>query len=536
MDEIAALIKRADDMKSARANFDSFWQEVADYIMPSREFNRKSTPGGKRMSRIFNTMPVLAAEQLAGGLHGMLTSPQLRWFALRCTDPRFKANEAATRWFADATERMYAHFNSPTAGFSTGIHELYMDIAGFGTGIIYAQDRGEKGPGYRSVPLAECFIAEGPDGRIDTLFRRWKWTLRNIIATWPDLADTDFGKRAAARPDEEEEVLHAVYPRADGRGWESRYIILNGKIEAERGRYRQFPYVVARWTKRSGEVYGTGAGMNALPDVKLLNKIEETNLRGAQKVIDPPLQVPDDGFLSPIRTAPGSLNIYRAGLGGEPGDRIMPIETKARPDIGADMIRIYQERVEGIFYTRWMNLPSQPNMTATEVRQRRDEMLRLLGPMVARLTSEALGPVIELTFRMMFENFLFEPLPPELAGASWTVEYLSPLAISQKASDADSIMVWWGGIERMAPVDPSVLDAVDMPETARWLADRYNVPPAILRSREEAAARGEAREEAMAREREMAAADTATRAGKQGAQAMRELATAQAAGQGQPAA
>ena len=175
-------------------------------------------------------------------------------------------------------------------------------------------------------------------------------------------------------------------------------------------------------------------------------------------------------------------------------------------------------------------------MTATEVRQRRDEMLRLLGPMVSRLTGEFLGPVIERTFRIMFENYMFPPLPPELAGAAWTVEYLSPLAISQKSGDADNIMLWWGGLERMAPIDPSVLDAVDMPETARWLADRYNVPPAILRSREDAAARGEARDEAMAQEREMAAADTATRAGKQGAQAMRELATAQAAGgQEQPA-
>jgi hypothetical protein len=51
------------------------------------------------------------------------------------------------------------------------------------------------------------------------------------------------------------------------------------------------------------------------------------------------------------------------------------------------MISIIQDRVEGIFYTRWMNLPSQPNMTATEVLQRRDEMLRLLGPMVSQRES-----------------------------------------------------------------------------------------------------------------------------------------------------
>jgi hypothetical protein len=525
MNEVQALVRRADELKHQRANFDTFWQEVADYILPSREFNRMNAPGQKRMARIFNTLPILACEQLAGGLHGMLTSPQLRWFSLRCTDPRFAESEAAARWFAAVTDRMYEHFNSPKAGFATAAHELYMDVSGFGTGILYVQDRGMAGPVYRSIPLAESYIAEGEDGRIDTLFRRYKWTLRNIVATWPDHGDAKLARRAEAEPDAQEEIIHAVYPRPDGRGWESRYILMAGKIDLERGRYAEMPFIVARWMKRSGEVYGTGPGMNALPDVKLLNKMEETNLRGAQKVIDPPLMVPDDGFLTPIRTAPGSLNVFRAGLIGE-NDRITALDSKARPDIGADMIGMMQDRVEAIFYTRWMNLPAQPNMTATEVLQRRDEMLRLLGPMVARLTGEFLGPVIERTFRVMFENYLFPPLPPELAGASWSVEYLSPLAVSQKSSDADAIMRWWSAVERMAAVDPSVLDAVDAPEAARWLADRYNAPPAILRSREDAAQRAEAREEAAAAERDMMAADTATRAGKQGAQAMRELATA----------
>ncbi len=529
MNEVQALIKRADEMKAARANFDAFWQEVADYILPSREFNRINTPGQKRMSRIYNTLPILACEQLAGGLHGMLTSPQLRWFSLRCTDPRFVGNDAADRWFSEATERMYAHFNSPKAGFATAAHELYMDVSGFGNGPMYVQDGGTRGPIYRAVPLAECYIAEGEDGRIDTLFRRYKWSLRNIVSTWPDHGDAELAKRAEATPDAQEEMLHAVYPSAKGDGWESRYICMAGRVLLETARFKDFPFIFARWMKRSGEVYGTGPGMNALPDVKLLNKIEETNLRAAQKAIDPPLMVPDDGFLTPVRTGPGSLNVFRAGMIGE-NDRITALDSRARPDIGAEMIAQMQERVEAIFYTRWMNLPAQPNMTATEVLQRRDEMLRLLGPMVARLTGEFLGPVIERTFRIMFENYLLPPLPPEMAGASWTVEYLSPLAVSQKSSDADAIMRWWAAVERMAAVDPSTLDAVDAPEAVRWLAGRYNAPPAILRSREDAAARAQARDEAQAQQAEMMAADTAARVGKTGAQAVRELATAQAQG------
>lgn len=45
--------------------------------------------------------------------------------------------------------------------------------------------------------------------------------------------------------------------------------------------------------------------MNALPEMKVLNKMNETMLIGAQKLVDPPIQMPDDGYIMPIVTTPG---------------------------------------------------------------------------------------------------------------------------------------------------------------------------------------------------------------------------------------
>ena len=529
-DEVAAILRRADALKAARANFDWHWQEVADFVLPSREFTRSTSPGTKRTARIFNTAPVLACEQLAGGLHGMLTSPALRWFSLRVWDAGLAQDDEAKAWFADATDRLYEHFNSQVAGFATAAHEFYLDIAAFGTAVMYVPDLGRAGAGYRAVPLAECFVSEGAGGRIDTVFRCWKWPVRNVVETWPDTAGADLKKRATEKPDELLDLIHAVEPRRPGEkgtAWTSTYLVRSPQIVLERGGYRDFPFVVARWTKRSGEIYGCGAGMNALPDVKLLNKIEETALRAGQKVVDPPLMVPDDGFLNPLDTRPGGVNVFRAGMVGE-NDRIMPMQTGARPDLGEKMADRAEARVKSTFYADWMNLPRQPNMTATEVIQRRDEMLRLMGPMVSRLTAEMLAPIIERSFRIHFENGLFAPIPRHLAGAEWRVEYLSPLAISQKSNDADAVLRWFTVASQMAAVDPTVLDAMDMGEASRFLADRYNAPPSIMRSREEAAARGAARDQMAQQAAEAQQAETMARTVKTGAQAVGELAGAAA--------
>jgi hypothetical protein len=529
-DEVKLILRRADELRAIRQNFDWHWQEVADYILPSREFTRTTSPGQKRLTRIFNTLPVLACEQLAGGLHGMLTSPALRWFQLQVRSRDLRQDDDAQRWFADTTDRLYDHFNSQEAGFATAAHEFYLDIAAFGTAVMYVPDLGDAGAGFRPTPLAECYVSENAAGRIDTLFRCFKQTRRQVLEQWPDLSHAEFRKAASQRPDEHVDIIHAVQPETQRRRmpFRSVYVVRSPEIVLERGGYRSFPYVVARWSKRSGEIYGNSAGMNALPDVKLLNKIEEVTLRAGQKAVDPPLMVPDDGFLNPLDTRPGGVNVFRSGMVGD-ADRIAPLNTGSRPDLGEMMAERAEARVKSTFYSDWMNLPRQPNMTATEVIQRRDEMLRLLGPMVSRLTAEMLGPIIERTFRIHLENGLLAPLPPQLAGADWRIEYLSPLAISQKSSDADAVLRWFTVASQMAAVDPSVLDTMDMGEAARFLADRYNAPPTLMRTREEAAARAAERQQAEQMAQGVQMADTAARAFKTGAQGVGELAAAQGA-------
>ena len=64
------------------------------------------------------------------------------------------------------------------------------------------------------------------------------------------------------------------------------------------------------------------------------------------------------------------------------------------------------------------------NMTATEVMSRNEEKMRILGPVMGRLQSELLQPMIIRVFSIMLRNKLFSPAPEILNGQEIDVEYV----------------------------------------------------------------------------------------------------------------
>ena len=115
--------------------------------------------------------------------------------------------------------------------------------------------------------------------------------------------------------------------------------------------------------------------MTALPDIKMLNKMSETTIRAAQKQVDPPLLVPDDSFILPIKTVPSGLNFYRSGT----RDRIEPLNIGANNPLGLNMEEQRRGAIRSAFYVDQLIMGQGPQMTATEVVQRTEEKDALAG-------------------------------------------------------------------------------------------------------------------------------------------------------------
>ena len=494
------LLSRFDRLKSQRQNWESHWQEVADYMQPRKaDVTKTRSKGDKRTELIFDSSPLQSVELLAASLHGMMTNPSTPWFSLKFKNDGMEGEDEAKEWLESTTEIMYSVFNK--SNFQQEIFELYHDLITFGTAAMFIEEDDEDDLKFSTRHINEMYISENDKGRIDTVFRKFRISARAAIQKFKTVS-TNIAVIAKKDPYEEVEILHAVYPRSDfnpvkqdkeNMPFESVYLDAGTGDELSVSGFKEFPFVVPRYLKASHEIYGRSPAMTALPDVKMLNEMSKVIIKSAQKQVDPPLLVPDDGFMLPVRTVPGGLNFYRAGT----RDRIEPLNIGANNTLGLNMEEQRRNSIRNAFYVNQLQMQDGPQMTATEVIQRNEEKMRLLGPVLGRLQSELLKPLIDRAFALIIRKNLFPPAPEFLSGQDIEIEYVSPLAKAQKSTELSSIMraiEILGSLSNVAPV----FDHINMDKLVRHLTSIVGVPQKILKpqaelnaERQEAAAQAE---------------------------------------------
>ena len=511
-----SLLARFDRLKGQRQNWETHWQEVADYMQPRKaDVTKTRSRGDKRTELIFDSSPIQAVELLAASLHGMMTNPSTPWFSLRFKNSDLEMEDEAKLWLEDATEVMYSAFNR--SNFQQEIFELYHDLITFGTAAMHIQEDNEDVLKFSTRHINEIFIAENDKGRIDTVYRKFKLSVRAAIQQFGNSISTDIKAQEKKDPYNEVEILHAVYPRADfnpklkdqeNMPFESVYVEYKNGNELSVSGFQEFPFVVPRYLKASHEIYGRSPAMTALPDVKMLNEMSKTTIKAAQKQVDPPLLVPDDGFLLPVRTVPGGLNFYRSGT----RDRIEPLNIGANNPLGLNMEEQRRDSIRAVFYVNQLMMQQGPQMTATEVIQRNEEKMRLLGPVLGRLQSELLKPLIDRVFAILLRNNMLPQAPDFLSGRDIEIEYVSPLAKAQKSSELQSIMRAIEILGSLANVAP-VFDYVNFDNLVKHLAEIVGVPQKILKSQNQVNAEREQAAAQAAEQQQMAQMQQVAQAG-----------------------
>lgn len=533
MDDLARdLIRRHAELKSARGTWEAHWQELADFVRPQRaEFTGPRTPGDRRNREIFDGTPGQAAESLAAGLWGMVTNAANQWFALSIDDPDLAAWQPVKEWLELAAERMRSLFAHNGGQFYARVFELYGDLATFGTGVFYSED--VIGGGYlrfSTRPLAEICVAEDHAGLVDTVFRAFRMTARQAVQRFGSDTVGDKIRDAVERqPDRAFPFLHAVLPAAEAGGsaggqgaWASIYVDVTDRKMVRRGSFAEMPFQVPRWSTAAGEVYGRSPAMLALADVKMLNQMARTTIEAAHKAVNPPLIAFDDGVYRPMRLYPGSVNF--GGVNQDGRALVQPLFTGSRVDIGLEMEEQRRGAIREAFYFSLMQMVGRADMTATEVMARQEEKLRLLGPHLGRLQAEFLDPLIERVFAVMERNRALPEPPAELEGYRLTIDYVSPLAKAQKASDGQAMLRALESIAPLAQIDPTVVDNFDPDVLARRLAEAWGAPAAILRGPDEVAELRRQRAAAQAAQQQMAMLQQAAQAAERGAGAAQRLA------------
>ncbi len=493
-----ALLREEEELRGARASLETVWQDIARHTIPREAtFTDTSVPGVNRNRFVLDSTAPRSLELFAAFLHTLMNNPAQQWFKYRVRGrPELNKDPAVKTWLEEAARITLARLTA--ANVYTHLHRAYLNLGSYGTSVHFVGP-GDSGLKLRSHHLSNAVIAENEAGDIDTMHLTHAFTPRQAQQRFnPEGKDNISLGKAIDKPVQgrkhkkvrfihsvipvTDQVVHDLFPKrflARDSKFASVWMNAEDRVRVDLGTFEEFPYQVPRWYTVQDDVYGRSPAMTVMPDIRMSNRMSETILRGAEKIVDPPLLIPDGGIVSPIRLYPGGLSFSDGEIKPVP---LLP-PGASRIEIGIELLKQRQDAIREGYFVPLFITPDSPVKTATEVLQQADERNRAVSPMLVRVQEELLGAFVMRSFSVLRRSGHIPPPPPALddTGAELEVEYLSPLSAAQKQSDGLAMARF---IEQMIPwaeVDPGALDIIDTDKGAEVIAEATGVPGKVIR-------------------------------------------------------
>jgi hypothetical protein len=524
--DVKLLKERFGQAQSDRSVWEGHAQDIIQYMMPFRPdilWPSTEPQGRRKMDWIFLSHAIHAGELFAAGMASRMANQAIQWFKVRTEQEGLENDHEVKGWLEAVEKLFYRVFDK--SNFYTADHEAYIDDAFLGTSAIFIGSHPRMKVYYESLNIGECYPALNQYGQIDRMFRKFGITARQAEQKFgrENLSERIRGYLDGNKPDTMVELLHAVEPREDripgsrtreAMPWSDVYVEYDGDKVLREGGFNEFPYVVTRYYAPPGHAMGRGPGMVALPSVKELQKKRLDIMKAGEKLLDPPLLLPNEGFIGPvIKLTPGGVNFINAD--GSMQDKIGVFPVAGAANLGytdEDMERTKNE-ISAIFFNDLMLLAMDKEMTATEFIRLAQEKMQMLGPFLGRLMTERYNPVFVRTFNILWEQGLVPPPPMILMayGGRLRIEFVSPLAKAQKAAASQGIIQTAGFLEQVMQIDPQAADRLNIEGAVVQVAENSGWPQEFIRSDEEVAKIRKARAQAQQAQQVMAAAGEAAK-------------------------
>ena len=495
------LYTRWGALKSERATWWSHWKEISDYLLPrnGRFFIQDRDKGWRRHNNIYDSTGTRALRVLAAGMMAGMTSPARPWFRLGVPDPDLMKYAPVKVWLNNVTQLMlqiYSRGNTYRA-----LHSMYEELGAFGTAPSIVMPDYNDVIRHYPVTCGEYAIASDYRGTVNTIYREFQKTVGEIVGEFGYENCSTAVKNLHDRGtlDAWVTIVHAIEPRVDrdprmkdskNMPFKSVYFELNSdkhQYLRESG-FKMFPALAPRWATAGGDIYGNSPAMEALGDIK---QLQHEQLRKAQAIdlkTRPPLQVPTSMKNRDVETLAGGISFV--DMSGPSGG------IKTAYEVNLDLNHLLldigdvRERIRGSFYADLFLMlanNTDTRMTATEVAERHEEKLLMLGPVLERLHNELLDPMIEMTFSRMIEAGIVPPPPEELQGMDINVEFVSMLAQAQRAVATNGVDRFVGNLGAVAGFKPDVLDKFDADKWADEYSEMLGINPELIVPNEQVA-------------------------------------------------
>lgn len=531
------LTKQLGMLEQERTTFEPHWRELSDFIIPrgSRFLTSEANRGDRRNTKIVDPTATMANRTLSSGMMSGITSPARPWFKLATPDPEMMDYGPVKLWLETVQNRMNDMFNKSNLYQSLPL--IYSSLGTFATGAMAVLEDDDDVIRTMPFPVGSYYIANSPRLSVDTCFRKFSMTVRQLVREF-GLNNVSSSTKSAFENGTYEkwvDVVHAVYPNmnretgkmnAKNKAFRSVYFEVGGdndKVLRESG-YDEFPIMAPRWEVNGEDVYGSSCpGMIALGQVKALQLEQRRKAQQIDKQTNPPMIGPTSLKTQRVSLLPGDITYVDQVTGAE-GLRPAYMVNPNLGDLLGDIQDTRQLINSAYFVDLFMMLQNvnTRSMPVEAVIEMKEEKLLMLGPVLERLNDEFLDPLIDRAFSMMARKNMLPPPPDVMQGMPLRIEYISVMAQAQKAIGLSSLERFVGFVGNLASAKPEALDKLDVDQAIDNYAVMSGVSPTVVVPQEQAQQtrndRAQQQQQAMAMQTGMAAV--------QGAKTLSEAKTA----------
>jgi hypothetical protein len=480
------IIEREAKAQARKDEWRSVYEDCYKFALPQRNLYNGYYEGGvagqNKMTNVFDSTAIHATQRFANRIQAGLFPPYKKWCRLE-TGSMIPADRKADAQSAlDAyTEIMFDTLRQ--TNFDLAMGEFLLDLA-VGTAVMMIMPGDESTP-IRFTPVPQYLVAfeEGPYGNIDNVFRKLRLKAEAIPQEYPDAQISPQLQDVIDRsPAKEIDLIDAVVYDTDRALFCYHVIWPQTQQELVYRTMRSNPFVVTRYMKASGEIYGRGPLVTAIADIKTLNKTLELVLKNASLAVAGVYTAADDGVLNPqnIQIKPGSI-ISVARNGGPQGPSLVPLARASDFSVSQIVINDLRMNIKKIMMDDTLPPDNMSARSATEIAERTRELATNLGSAFGRLINETMIPIVTRILYVMDNQGLID-LPLRVNGQEVKVSPVSPLAQAQKLQEVNDAMQY-AQIAMSMGVQGAA--TVSVQRLLEFVADRMGVDSKILATGEE---------------------------------------------------
>jgi hypothetical protein len=521
--DVNELIKSFDRLKSDRSGWESKWNMIQEQVFPNyRDYQSPRTQSAwqPRTDRIRNHSSVVSGKinKVVSQINSQLTDPSVKWLDIKFNDPSYLSNgmqlplsqfDAANRWLYKVKESLYNLFSDPESNFYPSTYSFHFDWFTIGTAcreIILRKDTNRIR--FNTISMQDVYVETSGYGDIDVIYRRFMLTAKQAYDLWGDRIHESQMSLLGSEVGNNRNRLHEyievskknpLAERIPSPAYMTCVIDKRNKHIVDVSLHYQHPYIVARFNIAPNEIYGRTYVWEAMPDILIINRLTKRAVQSADYAVSPPILVKNAADVVQAQLTPNS---FIQGLDGNGRPTMVPM------NIGGDfqtLMAFYQSKLNDLdeaLVARDIFAPESPNMTATEVNERKIQAANRLRPILVRLEHEDLNKTIRRSISLLSETgqiplFPYEEIGKQLQMPEGMLQQLMPDPVSQikirfsgqmakmqRLQDIQNSEMLLQKTLQAAQIDQTVLDRINLDELIVTDAEIYDVNPRVINPEE----------------------------------------------------